>query len=53
LAINDPSVGKKLTRCCGARPEVSQENKPSEKPGEWHYKCPLCKKDPCMTKMGS
>jgi len=51
MAIQDDSVRNKETRCCGVRPEVSQDNKPSEKPGEWHYRCPLCGKDPCLVKI--
>ena len=50
--INDPSIKDKRTRCCrGVIPKVSQENKPGEKEGEWHYMCPSCGADPCLAKI--
>ena len=42
---------KKRTKCCNVVPEVSTENKPTEKPGEYHYKCPQCGADPVMIRL--
>jgi len=41
----------KQTRCCGVQPEKSTEGKPGEGPGEYHYSCPKCGKNPVMIKI--
>lgn len=42
---------KKQTRCCEVIPEISNEGKPGEKKGEYHYRCPECGASPAMIKI--